>query len=270
MPRSRRTVLLAALLFATAVPARADDLVLYGAGSLKAAMTAIADDYAKATGNSVRTAFGPSGLMRDKIEAGDAVDVFTSADMGHALKLREDGRAAAVAMFTRNRLCAFAAPRAGLTAEDFADRLLDPAVKIGTSTPKADPGGDYTWAMFHKIDAVKPGAFARLDAKAKKIVGGTTVADPNDPDPIASAFRRGDIDVMIAYCSGAAQRRAATPDLQVIPVPAPFATGPEYGVALTRLDKPAAVGLMLAILSPEGQATLARYGFDPVGLPAAP
>ncbi|CAO3359303.1 extracellular solute-binding protein [Azospirillum palustre] len=248
--------------------ARAEELVLYGAGSLRGAMTAIAADYAKATGNSVRTAFGPSGLMRDRIEAGEAVDLFTSADMGHALTLRKDGRAAAAVMFTRNRLCAFAKPEARLEPASFAERLLDPSVRIGTSTPKADPGGDYTWEMFQRIGRHHLGAFAILDAKAKKIVGGSTAADPSDPDPIASAFARGDITVMIAYCSGAEQRRQATPDLQVVPVPPPYATGPEYGLAITSLQKPAAVGLMLAILSPEGQATLARFGFDPVGLPS--
>ncbi|BAI76256.1 molybdate transport system substrate-binding protein (plasmid) [Azospirillum sp. B510] len=263
--------LLSATLLASlhASAAWAEELVLYGAGSLRDAMTAIAADYGKATGTSVRTAFGPSGLMRDRIEAGEAVDLFTSADMGHALTLRKDGRAAAVVMFTRNRLCAYAKPDARLEPAVFAERLLDPAVRIGTSTPKADPGGDYTWEMFQRIERRHPGAFAILDAKAKKIVGNSTAADPADPDPIASAFARGDITVMIAYCSGAEQRRRATPDLQVVPVPPPYATGPEYGLAITSLQKPAAVGLMLAILSPEGQATLARFGFDPVGLPSA-
>src|SRR5262245_27941749 len=91
-------------------PARAEELVLYGAGSLRDAWTAITADFTRATGIPVRTAFGPSGLMRGKIEAGDSVDLFTSADMGHPLKLQKDGRAASVVMFTRNRLCAFAKP----------------------------------------------------------------------------------------------------------------------------------------------------------------
>ena len=45
-------------------------IVLFGAGSLREAMTAIAADYTNATGVAVRTQFGPSGLMREKIEAG--------------------------------------------------------------------------------------------------------------------------------------------------------------------------------------------------------
>ena len=44
-------------------------------------------------------------------------------------------------MFARNRLCALAVPKVGLTSANFIDRLLDPTVKLGTSTPKADPSG---------------------------------------------------------------------------------------------------------------------------------
>ncbi|MDQ8728515.1 substrate-binding domain-containing protein [Bradyrhizobium sp. LHD-71] len=247
--------------------ARCEELIVYGAGSLRAAMTAIITDFSKQSGVSIRTNFGPSGLMREKIEGGDNVDVFTSADMGHPTKLQKDGRAGNVIMFTRNRLCAFATPDAGLTTSNFATRLADPAVRLGTSTPAADPSGDYTWEMFRLIDKVQPGAFAVLDAKAKKVVGGSAEANPSDPDPIGSAFKRGDINVMIAYCSGTAERRRVLPDVQVIQVPAAIAVGPEYGLAILNPAKLAAARLVFAILSPEGQATLARFGFDPVALP---
>jgi len=124
------------------------ELVLYGAGSLREVMTQIAADYQATHGLQVRTDFGPSGLMRERIERGEKVDVFASADIGHPLRLQQDGRATVVAMFTRNTLCAVALPRVGLTTANLLDRLLDPGVKLGTSTPKADPAGDYTWAMF--------------------------------------------------------------------------------------------------------------------------
>jgi molybdate transport system substrate-binding protein len=252
-----------------ACSARADDVVLYGAGSLREALTAIAKDFTGKTGIEVRTAFGPSGLMRAKIEGGDKVDLFASADMGHALTLRQEGLAAAAMMFTRNRLCAFATQEAALTPANFAERLLDPAVRLGTSTPKADPGGDYTWAMFHLIDVRHAGAYAVLDAKARKVDGGSVPTDPG-ADPTATAFHSGEINVMIGYCSGAKHRREATPGIEVIEIPDAFQTGPEYGLAVMRLDKQAAVALALAIQSPEGQATLRSFGFAPIGLPASP
>jgi ABC-type molybdate transport system substrate-binding protein len=40
------------------------------------------------------------------------------------------------------------------------------AVKLGTSTPLADPSGDYAWEVFRKADALRPGAFSKLEQKS--------------------------------------------------------------------------------------------------------
>src|SRR5262245_16154879 len=103
---------------------RGEELVVFGAGSLREVMTQVATDYQTASGVTVRTEFGPSGLMRERIEKGERVDLFASADMGHPLQLREQGRATTVAMFTRNTLCAVATPQVGLTTANFLDTLL--------------------------------------------------------------------------------------------------------------------------------------------------
>ena len=66
--------------------ANSEELVLFGAGSLREVMTQIAADYQARHGGTVRTEFGPSGLMRERIERGERVDLFASADMGHPFK----------------------------------------------------------------------------------------------------------------------------------------------------------------------------------------
>src|SRR5262245_31149956 len=104
--------------------ASGEEVVLYGAGSLREVMTQIATDYQKLRGLQVRTDFGPSGLMRQRIERGERVDVFASADLGHPLTLQREGRATVVAMFTRNTLCAVDLPRVGLTTANFLDSIL--------------------------------------------------------------------------------------------------------------------------------------------------
>jgi ABC-type molybdate transport system substrate-binding protein len=246
--------------------AGAEDLALYGAGSLKEAMTEITKTFGAKEGASVRTEFGPSGLMRARIEKGEKVDVFTSADMGHRLKLRSDGRARHVAMFTRNALCAIAKPSVGLTTENFLAKLLDPAVKLGTSTPKADPAGDYTWAMFHLAEAIKPGSYAILDAKARQIFGGAP-PDADGGDPTAAALADGRIDMVLGYCTSGRLRLSQMPQLQVVQVPAALRVGAEYGLAVLKDAAPKADDLAFFILSPEGQRILAHYGFNPVGLP---
>ena len=48
--------------------------------------------------------FGPSGLLRDRIEHGEAADILASADMAQPRRLAHAGQP--VILFTRNRLCA--------------------------------------------------------------------------------------------------------------------------------------------------------------------
>lgn len=264
----RLAALFLMILTLSARPASADGLVLFGAGSLRDAIGEVAKAFAAKTGTAVETAFGPSGLMRERIEKGEKADLFTSADMGHPARLHADGRSGPAIMFTRNALCGWARPEVGLTTATFLDRLLDPAVTLGTSTPKADPSGDYTWRLFELAEQQRPGAFAALDAKARKIVGNSTAPLPaGAADPIVAAFRDGTIDVMIGYCTSARQRASDIPGLTIVELPPSLRVGPEYGLTVVKGAAPGAADLALFILAPEGQAILAKHGFLPVGLP---
>jgi len=248
---------------------RAEGLRVLGAGSLREVMAEIGERYKEVTDTTVTAEFGPSGLLRERIENGEHADLFASADMGHPLRLLRDGRATRVAMFTRNTLCGVALPVVGLTTKNFLDRLLDPAIKIGTSTPQADPAGDYTWAMFRRADAIRPGNYAILSGKAQQIVGGPSNNTPvNGKDPAVTALATGQVDIVIGYCTSAKLRLSQMPQLRVAEVPPAIATGPEYGLAVLKGADPRTADLALFMLSPDGQQIFFRYGFAPVGLPA--
>lgn len=245
------------------------ELHLLGAGSLREAMTEIATTFGKAAGVSVNLTFGHSGLMREKIEAGAPADLFTSADMGHPLKLQADGRAALVAEFTRNTLCVAGHERTGLTAANVLESLLDPRLVVGIFPPKQDPAGDYAWQMFGRAETVRPGAQRQLEAKAK-IVSPTLA--PNPPpagqDYTVALLRDGVIDLLVGYCSGAHGRlRAALPGLVVADLPPELSVGAHYGLAVMKDAKPEALRLALTILSLDGQRILKKHGFAPIGLP---
>lgn len=243
--------------------ASADDLVLYGAGSLRGSMTEIAAAFDQRFGATTKVTFGPSGMMRERIEKGEPVDIFTSADIGNAQKLIDAKRAATVVLFARNRLCALAKPSVGLTTANFLDKALDAGVKLGTSTPKADPGGDYTWALFHKADDVRPNSFATLDAKALKLVGGPQAVEiPAGHNAQAYLMGSGQADMFISYCSGASDVRKEMADVTVVELPKELAVSAAYGLTVLDGAKPDAYRLALFILSPDGQAILAKYGFS--------
>ena len=152
---------------ATTVPARAqapEHVTLYAAGSLHEAMADVAKAFAAQTGIVVDQTYGSSGLLRNRIEKGETADVFASADTASPELLQREGKSGAVTVFTRNRMCLLVkSPLIG--SRSAADIMLDPAVRLITSTPKADPAGDYAEAIFTKLNAQRPGSLATLDAK---------------------------------------------------------------------------------------------------------
>ena len=93
-------------------------ITVFAAGSLRAALTEIVADFEAAPGGtSVKLVFGASGLLRDRLQAGEAADVFASANMEHPQALAASGRAEPALPFARNALCALAAPSFGLNGQ---------------------------------------------------------------------------------------------------------------------------------------------------------
>lgn len=176
---------------------------IFAAGSLRLALNELVENYAKAKGTSFTVLYGPSGKLREKIEQGDVPTLFASAAIGHVQALEDQGVLRSNVQFTRNSMCVMARPGFELDQARLIDILLDPAVKLGTSTPKADPSDDYTWEVFRKIDKLRAGAFDKLDGKALKLVGKDV--NPRDTKlPYADLFIAGKADVMISYCTNAA------------------------------------------------------------------
>jgi molybdate transport system substrate-binding protein len=135
--------------------ALADTVQLYSAGSLRGALTDVAKAYEAASGNTVQAKFGASGLLKDEIVGGAKPDVFASANMEHPQALHDAKKSGPVVLFARNRLCALVKPDLKIDSASLVERMLDPQIKLGISTPKADPAGDYAFEVFRKADASK-------------------------------------------------------------------------------------------------------------------
>ena len=231
---------------------------LFAAGSLRTAMTEII----KASGVPAEATFGPSGLLRGRIEEGENAEVFASADMDHPGRLEKQGKAGPVRLFARNRLCALAAPQVVVASDTLLARMLDPAVKLGISTPKADPNGDYAWALFVRADAVRPGVREKLEAKALMLTGGPdSPPPPKDRSQYGQMVAEGKADIFLTYCTNALQARAENPAQRIVQVPAELAVGADYGLTVLKGARPEAERFAQFVLSPPGQAILAKHGF---------
>jgi molybdate transport system substrate-binding protein len=242
----------------------AEPLTVFAAGSLRAPMTALAAEFARADGVVVASVFGASGLLRDRIAQGERADVFASANMEHPESLAQRGWSGAPVAFARNQLCVLARPSIAIDSDNVLDVLLDRKIKVGTSTPKADPSGDYAWEVFRRAEQQRPGTFAALSAKAMQLTGG-----PNSSPPPANRnvygvlVASGDADVFLTYCTNAALAVVEQPALRIVKLPPNLAVGATYGV-VARREAPAAASAFVAhLVSPAGQRVLARYGFDP-------
>ncbi|WP_119681556.1 molybdate ABC transporter substrate-binding protein [Indioceanicola profundi] len=268
MPRRRRLILAAAMFaMLPGMASAADAVKLHAAGSLKSALTELAMAFTTDTGIAVDPVFGPSGLLRDRLAGGEPGHVFASANMEHPQALHAAGLTGPVRPFARNTLCALVGPDlADIGSAQLLDMMLAPDTRLGISTPKADPSGDYALALFAKVEAVRPGSAAALDAKAQRLTGGPDAPTPSAGRNIyAHLVETGAADIFLTYCTNSLEAARQVPELRSIAVPNEVSVGAEYGVTLLKGAPDAAGHFVNYLQSPEGRAILRGYGFSSPG-----
>jgi molybdenum ABC transporter molybdate-binding protein len=237
---------------------------LYAAGSLKAALTEVAAAFEAAADCIVEAKFGPSGLLQREIAAGASAHVFASANMEHPQSLHDAGKSGPVTMFTRNTLCALTRSGLNVSSDTLLSALLDPAIKVGTSTPKADPSGDYAFEIFARAETFKPGVQATLEAKAIKLTGAARSAKPPAGRNVYGwHVAEGRADIFLTYITNAVDAQRQNPDQQIIALPDDLAVGADYGLTVIGGAPSAAQDFAAFIMSAGGQAILSKYGFTP-------
>ncbi|WP_108522630.1 molybdate ABC transporter substrate-binding protein [Bradyrhizobium algeriense] len=262
---SRRACAIAAAIIGMAMTSADanEPALLHAAGSLRGALTEVAEAFAADTGTKVEAKYGPSGTLRDEIAAGSRAQVFASANMEHPQSLATAGRSSPVVLFARNRLCALVKPGLSVTPETLLEIMLREDVKLGTSTPKADPSGDYAFGVFAKAEALKAGSRKALEQKAQQLTGGPSSA----PGPAGRSVygwhvAEGRADIFLTYCTGGLVAQRESPGQQIVSLPEPLAVGADYGMTVMNDSPPAAHRLALFIVSAKGQQILAKHGFS--------
>jgi ABC-type molybdate transport system substrate-binding protein len=262
-------IALALLTAMTTAPAfAAEPVLLHAAGSLRSALTEVAGAFVAASGREVQAKFGASGTLKDEIAGGARAEVFASANMEHPQALANAKKSGPVVLFARNRLCALVRPGLDVSSATLLDRMLDPDAKLGTSTPRADPAGDYAWEVFRKAEKLKPGSFAVLEAKALQLVGGPT--SPTAPPGRAlygMLMAEGKADIFLTYCTNAREARQQNSGQQIVALPDELAVGADYGLTVLDGASRRAYQLVMFILSVDGQRILAKHGFSAPALP---
>lgn len=268
MKTFRNIVVSVAIILSIPLSVSAETLTLYAAGSLKAALGDVAAAYEQTYKLKVTTKFGPSGLLRKAIEGGENPDVFASANMAHPEKLASSGWGNPVVLFARNQLCAVAQPKVNITTDNLLQTLLDKKVRVGTSTPKADPSGDYAWELFQKADKIKPGSYKLLSGKALQLTGGpNSQKAPAGHNQYGWVMNEKKADVFLTYCTNAVLAQKEVQTLKIIGIPENLSVGADYGLLVRNGSSGEAWRLALFILSPQAQKILKAYGFKVSAIP---
>ena len=241
-------------------------LTVYAAGSLRAALTEVAAAFAQAQPGKVEMSFGASGLLKDRILAGEAPQVFASANMAHPEAVVAAGKARSVLPFARNALCLLSTASFGLQGKPLAQRLLDADVRVGISTPNSDPAGDYAFGMFERIEAsgaAGPGSAAALKAKALQLTGAAdSPRAPDGKNVYAHLVATGQADAFVTYCTNAALALRQEPTLLRWAIPDAINVSARYGLVLLGLPDATTQAYAAYLLGPAGQAILATHGFS--------
>ncbi|NDZ12376.1 molybdate ABC transporter substrate-binding protein [Variovorax sp. WS11] len=246
--------------------ALAQTIAVHAAGSLRAPLTQAAQAFEQAhPGTRIALSFGASGLLRDRIAGGEPADVFASANMAHPQSLSAGGAWGPTRAFARNALCALVRPGLGVTRDTLVKAMLDPEIRVGTSTPKADPSGDYAFELFDRVErsgAAPAGSASALAAKSLQLTGG-----PNSPAPPAGRnvygmlVANGQADVFLTYCTNAVIAVAEEPGLQRVDVPPSINVSAEYGVVVRKGAPAAAQAFADELVGGAGQRALRQAGF---------
>ena len=117
--------------------AAAEPVRVFAAGSLSGAFSVIAERWRELhPDHPVDLVTGPAGWLRERIEKGEAVDVYASASLAHAEALNRAGLVGPAAIFARNKLCALVKGCSPLTSETIVAKLLESDTRLATSTPE--------------------------------------------------------------------------------------------------------------------------------------
>jgi molybdate transport system substrate-binding protein len=237
---------------------------LFAAGSLRLAFRPLLTAFEQETGHQVNATFGPAGLLRERIEQGERPQIFASANLGHPQRLVALGMAHAVHPFALNQLCATVRNIPELAEPELLTVFCDPQWRVGTSTPIADPSGDYAQRLFERLEQLLPGQGSALRARALPLVGGPDSA-PIPQGRLAAEYliAQQQADIFLGYASYATAL-AVYPQIKVRMLPVELDFTVIYGLCLLNGACAAAQSLVAFILSAQGQRILQRFGFLPL------
>ena len=243
-----RTLVAACALSCVVVPAFAGEVLVSAAASLTNAFKDLATQYEAAHPDTkVLTTFGASDVVLRQIVEGAPADVFASADQT-AMDKAADAKAVDTASrvdFVRNEVVLVVPADNPHQIASLDDLKKADVQRIALGNPASVPVGRYTQAALEKAGAWET-------VHAHEVLG-------ENVRQVLSYVERGEVDAGFVFATDAAVMKDKVKVVQAVETPVPVV----YPIALVQRDgrAPEAADFLKFVLSDDGQAVLARYGF---------
>jgi len=223
----------------------AGSISVFAAASLTDAFKTLGDAYQKANaGTTVKFNFAGSPTLVTQIEQGAPADVFASADTTNMDRLQADGftNGSSPAVFAHNKLEIVVAPNNPKHIASLAD-LAKPGVIYISAGPTV-PAGKYA-------SQALAGAGVKVTPKSLE----------TDVKSVVSKIELGEADAGIVYSTDVKAAGAKVTGVEISQQQNVVATYPISAVKETR-NASLAESFIQFVVSPDGQAILASYGFE--------
>ena len=200
-----------------------------------------------------------AGVLKGDIEEGAPCDVFLSANGKFQRQLKHKGFLKSYEVFAYDYLAA-ATPYnnpAGVTPSNLIQKLMDPNVALTTSSPNADPAGDYTWKMFRIINRRFPGAFKKITGHANHLL---------DAALVMPVLESGNTDLGILYASQLLELKRSGAKINIIPISKKYNTKAKFTASILNQSKYKSLDedFIKLLFSKKGKKILTYWGFSPV------
>jgi len=231
------------------------EIVVFAASSLTDVFQDMATAFQQAhPGAKVTFNFGASSQLATQLGQGAKADVFASADqtqMDNAKKA--DAIAGSDQVFARNRLVLIV-PKDNPQHISAVKDLANAGVKFVTAQPSV-PIGQYTAQLLDKA-AADPA----YGADFKSRVQANTVSQEDNVRQVVSKVQLGEADAAIVYSTDPTPQ--VRDQLQLIQIPDALQQLATYPIAVAKgANSAGGEAFVSYVLGPDGQATLAKWGF---------
>ena len=247
------------LVLGMAPAARADDVVVFAAASLKNALDDAAAAFQRRSGDHAKISYAASSALARQIENGAPADLFISADLDwmNYLQDRKLIRTDTRRNLVGNRLVLIAPASSPVSVEIKPGFALAPLLgqgRLAMANPDAVPAGKYGKAALQKL-----GAWQSVEAH---------IAPAEDVRAALRFVARGEAPLGIVYQTDA----AAEPNVRIVGYfPADSYPPIVYPVAIIAASRnPMAPKLLAFLQSPAARPFFEKQGFTVLALHTAP